>query len=542
FVGEEPVHEAYLGGATGIGKSTLARITLAYQVYLLSWLRDPHWLYGHDRSTIYVFPLQSVDPAITRRVLYEPLREMFETMPFAQRHLPWNRRRTASLEFAGGIYIVPLLANPEKLLGQTIPGAILDEVNYLRIVERSFRVAGPRGLGGRYDQAEELYRELAQRRKSRFGGSAVSIGTLILSSSAHYEDDFLDRRMAEVEERAEPNIVITRHRRYDVLPADRYAGPSFRLLVGNERTQTRILEDDEEAPEGARVEDVPIEHRPEFRRDPDFALRAVIGIAAGAISPFIRRRETIAKAFELGEGLAPWVETQEVVLARDGYPSWREDALPQDRKTPHFLHIDLALSRDACGIAIIKPRGMVKLSDPESPGVFLSKPRFVVEAAIALQPSPDAEINFSKLRAWLMQLVDRHDIDFSSVTMDGYQSADTIQIFRHRGIRAEVLSVDTTPAPYETRLDCLYEERIAFVESATLRRELSQLERDAETGYVDHPPRGSKDVADAVAGAVFSATRSREIRSEIGFEDEEGDPVRYRRPRPQPKRPKGRRL
>jgi hypothetical protein len=42
LAGEEPVHEAYLGGAAGIGKSMMALITTLYQVYRLTCFRDPH--------------------------------------------------------------------------------------------------------------------------------------------------------------------------------------------------------------------------------------------------------------------------------------------------------------------------------------------------------------------------------------------------------------------------------------------------------------------------------------------------------------------
>ena len=174
LAGDEPVNEAFLGGATGIGKSTIALVTTLYQIYLLTCFHSPQRLLGLDEDTGLVFPLQSVNPDVTRRVLYEPLRQKFESMPFVQKHLTWNQRRTNALEIEGGIQIVPLIASVEAVLGQAILGAVLDEVNFMRIVESSRRIAGPRGLGGRYDQAEEVYRELSLRRKSRFAGQPFS--------------------------------------------------------------------------------------------------------------------------------------------------------------------------------------------------------------------------------------------------------------------------------------------------------------------------------------------------------------------------------
>lgn len=536
LAGEEPVHEAFLGGATGIGKSTVARISILYQVYLLSCLQNPHRLYGLDPKTRFVIPLQSVAPEVTRRVLYDPLRETFEAMPYARRELTWNRRRRSALELEGGIHIVPLLANTETVLGQAIPGALLDEVNFMRIVERSKRAPGPRGLGGRFDQAEELYREVSQRRRSRFVSQAVSVGCIIACSSTRYQNDFLDRRSREVEEYGRRNVVVTRHKRYDVVPADRYCGETFSLLVGTERWRTRILAEDETLPADARVEQIPVEHRDEFQRDPEFALRAIVGVAVDAISPFIGEREKILEAIERGEamGLEHLVDKPDALLARDGLPRWRPEVMPRDRDALRFVHIDLARTRDACGVAIVKYLGMTSDPPADASGTVELRPRFAVEAAISIKPSPDAELIFSDLRTWLMELVDIHRLDIYMVTFDGYQSADSRQILRRRGIWSDELSVDRTPQAYEYLRECLYDGRLAMVDSPTLTRELIQLERNPQTSVIDHPPRGSKDVADAVAGAIAAAVGSRPIRNAIGYRDRDAAPVRPARERQRP--------
>jgi hypothetical protein len=416
-------------------------------------------------------------------------------------------------------------------MGQAIPGALLDEVNFLRIVERSKRVSGPRGLGGRFDQAEELYNELSQRRKSRFLNNGLSIGCLLLCSSTRYQDDFLDRRIKEVEETTPKNVLATRHKRYEVVPPDRYCGESFSLLVGTERYRTRILEEGDPIPEGARIENIPIEHEMDFRRDPDFALRTIVGVAVDSITPFIADRETLIEAIEYGEelGLEQWVDKANVVLEKDGFPRWMDEALPADRnQQPRFVHIDLSRTRDACGIAVVKHIGMVEIADPNNPDIIEVKPKFAVEVAISIKPSPDQELIFGDLRRWLLELADGHCVNIYMITMDSYQSTDTRQIFVRRGIRTVEISVDDTPVHYEYLRECLYEGRLAMVENDTLRRELIQLERNPETGRVDHPPRGSKDVADAVAGAVAAARKSRMIRSRTGYFTRDGDRVSVR--------------
>jgi hypothetical protein len=450
LTGAPPVQEALLGGATGTGKSTLAIITTLYQLYLLTCFHNPRALYGLMPQTRIVFPLQSANAELTDRVLYQPLCDLFEAMPFAQRHLVWNVHRRTALELAGGLVVAPVTSRLTTLLGQAIPGCVLDEVNFLEVVERSTRVAGPRGLGGTYDQAAELHRELTNRRASRFGGGPLSIGVLIFSSSVNYGDDFLDRRIRTVRALAPPTVLIRQHRRYDVRPADRAARTRFRFMVGDLRHARRILAPDEPAPEGARIELVPEVYRAQFESDPAGAQRAVIGLATGRISPFLADPDWVAQALAHGRAfdLVNAAHPAEVVLARDGWLAWQPGAFGP-AEADRYVHVDLSLRRDRCGVAV------VRLVDPHSAaGRWISpsgerRPMLVLEAAAALQPSPHAELQLGDLRDWILQLPQRLDVQITALSLDGYQSADFKQIVHSAGIATRELSVDRTAEPYE---------------------------------------------------------------------------------------------
>ena len=95
----------------------------------------------------------------------------------------------------------------------------------------------------------------------------------------------MDRRIREVNEIGRDNVVVTQHKRFEVVPSHRYSGQTFRVLVGSERFRTRVMGDDEAAPPGGRVEQVPIEYEDDFQRDPEFALRQIVGIAVDSIAP-----------------------------------------------------------------------------------------------------------------------------------------------------------------------------------------------------------------------------------------------------------------
>jgi hypothetical protein len=89
-----------------------------------------------------------------------------------------------------------------------------------------------------------------------------------------------------------------------------------------------------------------------------------------------------------------------------------------------------------------------------------------------------------------------------------HNSADTRQQFRLRGIEAEVLSVDKTTVPYDAMKTALYENRLRLQDNVLIQKELRALQRVQSTKgvipkfMVDHPPRGTKDVSDGLAGVV----------------------------------------
>jgi hypothetical protein len=74
-----------------------------------------------------------------------------------------------------------------------------------------------------------------------------------------------------------------------------------------------------------------------------------------------------------------------------------------------------------------------------------------------------------------------------------------------------VQSVDRKSAPYEITKMALYDGRVEIPEHPKLLKELISLEKDAQTGKIDHPMNGSKDIADGLAGVVYGLTTRREL-------------------------------
>lgn len=543
LIGETPVTQTFLGGATGTGKSHLSTGSMAYQVYLTDCFNVPQRLFGLTPMTTIAFMLQSVSPTITKRVLYGPFRKMFTSMRYVSRWCEWNSYKESVLELSNNVQIIPAAASLQAILGQAVAGAIEDEVNFMQIVENSKQVAGPQGTGGHFDQAEIIHSNLERRRARSFTTRGVSIGCLYVVSSTRYKNDFLDRKIDEMEtiyseepEGTPKNFLVFRHKQYEVNP--RFAEgkyPTFKLLVGTDEYPSRVLEDWEVAginyPSSGSILDIPSPYKTQFKKDPDAALRDVVGIATDALTPFFRRRNKIAEAMQRGVnlGMKPWTLKDEYDLAVDGMPEWEEANFPKSptvRARRHYIHCDLSKNKDKCGIGIVRHDGFVNQESADDPSIFEILPKLSVVAAIGLQPSVVRELDIAEVRGFLLKLT-RLGINVHSLTFDNFGSAESIQMVRKTGIRSDLVSVDRSTEPWEAARDLFYQDRVDVQPDCQLLQvELNTVEYIPKKDKVDHPPRGTKDVADGVVGAITGALNDRSIRNRIESVDAEGERAR----------------
>lgn len=530
LAGEPAVTEAYLAGATNTAKTARGLMTNLYQMYLLTCFEKPQTLFGLDEKTPIVFMFQAVSQDIADKVVYKPFREMFLNMPYTQKWVNYDKYKEAELHIEPYIQAYPRLPNVEALVGQAIIGGIIDECNFYSVITESKLAVDSNGVGGHFDQAQVNYNTLSRRRSSRFMTKGVSIGTLVFSSSIRYETDFLERRIEAATRNKEPNRYISRAKTYEIIPASKLDKTTFDLLVGNREYGTRILTKDDvrgvHYPEDARVEKVPTNYKVDFLEDPENALRDIIGIATNTITPFISRREKIYDSFKAAEDreLVPYVMKQNVDLLYDGMPVILPERLPEDKTTLRYVHVDLAYSSDRCGIAVVKPAGHVDIMSED--GIYETLPYFEVELAISIKPHPNQELEIADVRQWILNLQEVHGIPIAHVSYDGFESKESRQLLRRAGISTKLISVDRKVEPYQDLKRVLYQDRIAICENDLLATELSNLEYIAKKDKVDHPPKGSKDLSDAVAGAVHSASQSRTIRSRTNVSGRLRDRVR----------------
>jgi hypothetical protein len=181
-----------------------------------------------------------------------------------------------------------------------------------------------------------------------------------------------------------------------------------------------------------------------------------------------------------------------------------EKELERHDNAQYFVHIDLSRGiKDCAGLALIHPYRIT----PTQIGYYTD---------LAIQIRPDGEeINFEDIRKFVFKLSEL-GFEISMCTLDGFQSIDFQQILERKGIQSNIISVDRNRQPYDTLKGLLYQGRVDIYSYLVLIRELKEL-RLTEKSKVDHPAEsvqrlkeeglkaGSKDVADALAGAIYAA-------------------------------------
>lgn len=502
--------EAVLTGGIGTGKTTIALVSTAYQLYILSCYTNPHELFGLDPSSEIMFIFQSINATLAKSVDFERFKSMIMKCQYFNDHFRPNKDLVSELRFPNRIIVKPVSGSETGAIGQNVIGGVIDELNFMAVIENSKSSKD----GSTYDQAVALYNSIAKRRKSRFMQQGKLPGLLCLVSSKRYPGQFTDIKeaeaKAELDRYGRTSIYVYDKRVWEVKPEGTFLGKFFRLFIGDGGRKPRILEDDEEVSEGdlPLIMEVPIEYRADFEQDMIHALRDIAGVSTLATHPFIVERAAIKACMRkthvcLGRPTVDFVETRVEI----------DPSQFDHLKCPRFVHIDLAVSGDSAGVAVGCVHGF---KQEERDGAIEFQPKIWVDAVLEVKPPKNGEIIFSKIRDVIYALKSL-GLPIRWVTFDQFQSVDSMQILRQNGYVVGRQSMDTTTAPYEFVKNALYSSRLSIPYHAKLELELASLEKDTKKSKIDHPPQGSKDVADALAGVVYGLTMRREVWAMFGI-------------------------
>jgi len=183
-----------------------------------------------------------------------------------------------------------------------------------------------------------------------------------------------------------------------------------------------------------------------------------------------------------------------------------------------FIHVDLALKRDRAALTMSHCAGFKEVKT--SMGIE-NLPIINVDLVYSWEASVGAEINFASIRQMIVDLCRKFDV--ALVTFDRWQSIEMIQSLRSQGINSDFHSVKKTD--YDTLMSCIYDTRLrGYWNELLVEEELLKLKLFGNN-KIDHPTTGSKDLADSLAGSVFTCMQNVAISSEVEIEILHPDPL-----------------
>jgi len=469
---KQTYNEVIMQLGKGSGKDYTSTIACAYIVYLLLCLKDPARYFGKPPGDAIDILNIAINSQQARNVFFKGFKQRLEKSPwFAGRY----NAKMDSVEFKKSITVHSGHSERESWEGYNTLLVILDEIS-------GFAEESTTGNESA-KTADKIYKMYRASVSSRF----AKFGKLLLLSFPRYKEDFIQQRYNAVIAQKEVEIKTHTFKMDEELPDG---------LEENEFT----IEWEEDHIISYSIPRVFAMKRPswevnptmhindlisDFMSDPVDALGRFACMPPEAVDAFFKSREKVENAFrEMNIGVeesgrfAPW--------------------FGPDGDHHYFIHVDLAQKHDRCAVALAhvdhwKVQRIMGQNNIPAPYV-------IVDAVRYWTPTSDKSVDFTEVKDYILDLK-RMGFDIKMVTFDRWNSHDMMEQLKTYGLKSETLSV--AKKHYEDMALSIYEDRCKGPHNEILIKELLKLRINKDK--VDHPRNGSKDLADAVCGAIYNA-------------------------------------
>ena len=394
--------------------------------------------------------------------------------------------------------------------------AILDEINFASGADVSMEKS----------KIMKTYNAINTRITNRFRVEGNVHGKLFMVSSKKSEYDFLEQYAQKMKD--QPNFYMVDDKVWNIVPPEKtgYSGKTFNLAIGGDILPSKVIPDNESVDDyvkqGYDILEVPIEERQKFVLDMERSLMDIAAVSISYVTKFLNY-DIISKCYCEDEN--PF--SQEIITTGIKDDLQIEDffllnKIPKEiRRKPHFIHIDTSLTGDRTGIGDTCILGKVKTENFDiqaNKTIRTYKSIYKHVFNIEIQCPKNSEISFQKTRNFIIYLR-QCGFNICGITTDGYQSADTRQLLMLEGFEnVERLNFERTPDIYMTLRNSLIEERIKLLKINCLEKELLRVERNNQTGKINHPENtgdGHGDGADALSGSLYNCVIHEDEYSDV---------------------------
>jgi hypothetical protein len=465
-------NELILQLGKGSGKDFISTVACAYVVYKLLCLKDPAIYFGKPAGDAIDIINVAVNAQQAKNVFFKGFKTKIEKSPwFAGKY----NAKADSIEFDKAITVYSGHSERESHEGLNLLMAVLDEISGFASEVVSGNEQGK--------TADNIYKAFRGTVDSRF----PDLGKVVLLSFPRYQGDFISQRYESVI--ADKETVERRHTFIinEDLPHDD-PGNQFEISWEEDNIlQYKIpriyafKRPTWEVNPTRKIEDFKVA----FYTDLGDAMMRFACMPTYSSDAFFKQIDKVEKCMNSRNPL-------------DSFRRFDETFVPDPDKT-YYIHADLAQKHDKCAVAIAHVDKWVNIQvikDYEQVA-----PIVVVDAVAWWEPRAEGPVNLSEVKQWIMNLR-RQGFNIGMVSFDRWQSFDIQNELQAVGIRTETVSV--AKKHYEDLAMMIYEERVSIPRIPILLEEMSEL-KIMKGNRVDHPRKKSKDLADAVTGAVFGA-------------------------------------
>lgn len=345
---------------------------------------------------------------------------------------------------------------------------------------------------------------------------------LCIASSKRSSQSFMEQYIKAMSETDPEKTFVVDSPVWEVKPKGTYSEETFAVGVGGKFLETLVIPDDENTPEklskyiekGYKIIQVPNDFKTKFLDDVDRGLCDYAGISTQTSNKYLSPKavkEIINEQYQ-----NPFIkDVLEIGDGPDDTAQYKHffnlDRVPQDlMRKPLFVHLDMSQTGDLTGIAGVWIVGKKVTTDGE-PAKDLA---FRVAFSVGIKAPKGHHVSFEKNRKFIRWLKEV-GFNLKTVSSDTYQSADLQQQLKAEGFNCKIISVDKVSPdlichPYQYLKSTIYEKRISMYKSDRVIEEMLDIERNLNTGKVDHTKNSHKDILDSICASTWEASQHAE--------------------------------